>query len=66
MNGFKALCPSAPCEEGAVLIGRVTADGTVAFINTPIHVTDVFFRETAKGKNTEKRFRFAASFRAAA
>ena len=55
------LCPSAKCEPGALLIGRVKKDNSVVFALEPREVTEVFVDQAAKGRKAEERFRFANS-----
>jgi len=54
------LCPSARCEAGAVLLGIVLPNGTVAFAHDRIVVTEEFV-EAAGVEQTppEQRFRFS-------
>lgn len=54
------LCPSAPCEEGAYLIGRVQEDGTVAIIRSPIAIGETFVEQARLNGDPEANFRFAA------
>lgn len=56
-------CPSARCEEEALLLGVVQADGVVAFLATPLPVTAEFAEIAAQGRAPEKRFRFANTCR---
>ena len=50
------LCPSAPAEPGALVIGVVQEDGRVAHLATPLRADEGFLaRETAP----ETRFRFS-------
>ena len=52
------LCPSAPAEPGALVIGVVQEDGRVAHLATPLRADAGFLaRETAP----ETRFRFSGS-----
>lgn len=55
------LCPSAPAEPGAALIGIVDAQGRVANVTTPL-VIDAAFIATARasGGPPEERFRFSS------
>jgi len=55
----KALCPSSTCEEGAILLGIVLADGRVAFSRDRITVDRHFVQASKQGRSPEKRFRFA-------
>jgi len=53
------LCPSARCEEGAILLGVVGPSGRVGFVR-PLLVVDQEFVDAAhEGRTPEKRFRFA-------
>lgn len=54
------LCPSAPCEEGAHLIGRVQEDGTLAMIRSPIAIGVTFVEQARLNGDPEANFRFAA------
>jgi hypothetical protein len=55
-----ALCPSAPCTPGAVLIGVVGEDGRVANLGTPLPV-DAGFLDVARANGPpERRFRFSS------
>jgi len=55
-----ALCPSAPCEEGALLIGRALQTDKVVLLSQPIPVSSTFVAEAVKHRSPEKRFRFAS------
>jgi len=55
----KALCPSSTCSPGAILLGIVEADGTVAFLDHRRVVDDFFVKLAHEGRTPEKRFRFA-------
>lgn len=52
-------CPSACCEEGAVLLGIVGSNGVVGYISPQTFIDSNFVREVRKGRAPEKRFRFA-------
>jgi len=52
-------CPSSRCEEGALLLGTVRADGTIAFADAPRGVSRVFAEAAQAAGEPEKRFRFA-------
>lgn len=56
----RALCPSAPCREGALLNGIVQSDGSVAFLNPALPVNSEFIQIAKQGREPEKRFRFSA------
>ena len=55
------LCPSARMRTGAVLVGIVMSDGTVAFAKDRLVVTPEFARNASAGVSPEKRFRFGDS-----
>ena len=55
----KALCPSSTCSPGAILLGIVQADGSVAFLDHRRVVDDFFVKLAHEGRTPEKRFRFA-------
>ena len=54
------LCPSALARPDAALIGVVQADGTVALLGRPLPATAAFLAEARRGREPERRFRFAA------
>jgi len=62
-EGHAALCPSAKCEAGALLLGVVEADGSIAFLKEKMRVDESFVRVALGGRTPEKRFRFADSCR---
>jgi hypothetical protein len=55
-----ALCPSAPGEAGAKLIGTVGPDGRVRRLRTSLAVTEDFLAAAAQAGPVEARFRFSA------
>ena len=58
VDGAKA-CPSGPCQEGAILLGVMTQDGTLAYVQPPTRVdADFVARAKAMGR-PESRFRFS-------
>jgi hypothetical protein len=57
----KVLCPSAPADVKAILLGVVQSDGSVAFIKDRIEVTPEFLDIAAKGRTPETRFRFSSA-----
>lgn len=60
MNGEPAvLCPSSRCGPGALLLGIVQADGTVALAGERMEVDSTFVESARQGRSPEKRFRFA-------
>lgn len=58
-EGANLICPSAPCKEGALLLGVVQSDGCVGFIPQPLRITQEFIDKARRGRPPEKRFRFA-------
>ncbi len=52
-------CPSAPCTEGAKVLGVINEDREVQFLNFPLPVTDGFIKSVAEAGDPEKRFRFS-------
>ena len=53
------MCPSARCEEGAVLLGIVGGDGIVGYVRPLITLDKEFVRRAHEGRQPEKRFRFS-------
>lgn len=53
------LCPSARCEPGAILLGIVGRDGRVGYLSTQMVVDERFVENARRGRDPEKRFRFA-------
>lgn len=53
------LCPSARCEEGAILIGIVGENGVVGYITPQMKVDSDFVHQAHMGRVPEKRFRFS-------
>jgi len=60
MSSERVMCPSAPCEPGAVLLGVVVAEGQVAYARDRIVVDEEFVQIARAGRSPEKRFRFSA------
>ncbi len=60
MKRIGTLCPSAPAREGALLIGVVEANGSVAFLPQPRVVNGSALRALKVGREPERRFRFAS------
>ena len=54
-------CPSAPCKEGALLLGVVAPDGTVAYVQPPTRVSAEFADRARSLGHPERRFRFAST-----
>lgn len=63
MADRKPLCPSAPCESGALLLGVVDADGQVVYNQAERRVDDAFVAQARQGRSAEKRFPFANTCR---
>jgi hypothetical protein len=57
----RLLCPSAPANVKAILLGVIQADHSVAFIKDRIEVTQEFLDIAAKGRTLETRFRFSSA-----
>jgi len=53
------FCPSARCEEDAILLGIVGANGIVGYVTPQITIDADFVREARRGRIPETRFRFA-------
>ena len=53
------FCPSARCEEGAVLLGIVGTEGVVGYVTPRITIDSVFVHNARQGRLPEARFRFA-------
>ena len=60
MDDKTILCPSARCEEGAILVGIVMSDGRVAFASDRITIDREFVQIAREGRPPEKRFRFSS------
>ncbi|MBR0681233.1 hypothetical protein GXW74_12125 [Roseomonas eburnea] len=56
------LCPSAPAEPGALVIGVVGPDGRVAHLATPLRADEAFVaRLRREDASPETRFRFSGT-----
>ena len=55
-----SLCPSAPLTPKAQVFGVITGGGQVAFLDKAIAVDAGFVEEAKRGREPERRFRFAA------
>jgi hypothetical protein len=53
-------CPSAPASEGALLFGRVGADGIVHISDSPITITDDLASALGDPNGSNQALRFAA------
>jgi hypothetical protein len=58
LNEQKA-CPSGPCQEGALLIGVMTEQGTLAYVQPPTRVNAEFVSRARALGRPERRFRFS-------
>jgi hypothetical protein len=54
------LCPSAPASAGAILLGVVRADGSIAYLKDRMLVTEEFLQAGSSGREFERRFRFSS------
>jgi len=61
MAAEPALCPSGRCKPGAILLGIVLSNGSVAFAKDRIVVDREFVDAAQKGRDPERRFRFGGS-----
>lgn len=59
MEPEKLLCPSSRCQEGAILIGIVLADGRIAYSSDQILIDREFVELAQQGRAPETRFRFS-------
>jgi hypothetical protein len=57
--GLKA-CPSAPCIEGALLLGVMTETGRLSYVQPPTHIDAAFVARAQADGRPESRFRFSA------
>jgi hypothetical protein len=58
-DAHRILCPSARCEEGAILIGLVGGDGQISYLFPSMEIDDEFVKRAHAGRSPERRFRFA-------
>jgi hypothetical protein len=58
-NNENILCPSAQCEDGAMLLGVVRKDGHISFLSKKVVIDQEFVKISRLGRSPEKRFRFA-------
>ncbi|HEU4706448.1 MAG TPA: hypothetical protein VFS64_04610 [Solirubrobacterales bacterium] len=54
------LCPSAPCEPGAILLGVVRRDRRVGYVSSPVRIDEDFVARVEAEGDVAKRFRFAS------
>lgn len=52
-------CPSAPCVEGAVLVGVKTESGRLAYVQPPTRIDAAFVARARAMGRPEARFRFS-------
>ncbi len=55
------LCPSYVCRPGVQLYGIVNSKGFIDYIKATIEIDETFVEEAHKGREPEKRFRFAGN-----
>jgi hypothetical protein len=63
--GEAKACPSAYCEEGALLLGVMTPSGKLAYVQPPTRIDAVFVARAQALGRPEARFRFSAPCREA-
>src|ERR1700693_531852 len=61
MTARAALCPSARCEPGALLIGIVLPNGRIGYSRERVVIDEEFVQIAKRGRAPEKRFRFGGS-----
>ncbi|GAB2563229.1 hypothetical protein [Spirosoma areae] len=61
MENSNELCPSYMCKSGAKLYGIINSNGNTDYLKSPITINESFVNEAKKGRDPEKRFRFAGS-----
>lgn len=59
MNKDDKMCPSTKCYEGAILLGVVQSNETVALLNAGLVVDTQFVAKAQEAGRPEQRFRFA-------
>lgn len=59
MNKDDKLCPSSTCKEGALILGVVQGNKTVALLNAGLIADQSFVEKAKELGRPEKRFRFA-------
>jgi hypothetical protein len=57
--GLTRSCPSAPCSEGALLLGVMTSSGRIAYLQPPTAVDADFVDQARSRGRPESRFRFS-------
>ena len=58
MSSNNHLCPSAPLNTGAKLLGIVNSENEIDILTSPIDVSQDFIDAASKGRPVEERFRF--------
>jgi hypothetical protein len=59
-RGAKKACPSAPCEEGALLLGVMTSSGRLAYLQPPTKVDAEFVAKVKARGRPEQAYRFSS------
>jgi hypothetical protein len=54
------LCPSAPANLEALLLGVVNGDGGVSYLQEPLPMDTAALSQMCQGRRPESRFRFAS------
>jgi hypothetical protein len=57
-HGAAKACPSAPCEEGALVLGVMTSSGRLAYVQPPTRVDAAFVARARSIGHPERTFRF--------
>lgn len=60
VSAKKVLCPSAPADDKAILLGVIQSDRSVAFLKDRIPVTHEFLDIVGKDRVPENQFRFSS------
>ena len=56
-----SYCPSYKVKPGAKLYGIVNKNGFINYLKSTLEINEDFISEAAKGRDPEKRFRFAGN-----
>jgi hypothetical protein len=59
-DGEVKACPSALCEEGALLLGVMTAEGRLAYIQPPTTIDSGFVDRAKERGHPERSYRFSS------
>ena len=59
-DGKRVLCPSAPADDQAILLGVVQPDDSVSFLKDRIKVTREFLELASRAGLPERNFRFSS------